>query len=239
MRGARYISYMSNLLHSCAFCGSDKNVTKDHVPPKNVFPEPRPSDLITVPACDNCNKATSMDDEYFRLMLCMSDQVGHNPDARKNRETILRSLDRNEAPGLRTSFLTGTRMVQVRTPAGLHLARRLAFDVDLQRIFRIVEKTVKGLLFQEFGRRFSSDYGVAVHSNDSLSDWPADDIEELRWTILMPLAQTPPKIIGDGVFSYRCQASEKDPFLTVWALTFYGAVSFVCLTGPANGEGGG
>ena len=134
------------------------------------------------------------------------------------------------ASGLKRAFASDIREVWIPAPAGLYL-RALAFDVDLQRIFRTIEKTVKGLFFHEMGYRLSSDYEVAVQSNDTLKD--KDFLEELQQTILIPLSQKPPKVIGNGTFSYRFHSTEEDPFVSVWALTFYREVPFLCLTGPA------
>jgi 5-methylcytosine-specific restriction endonuclease McrA len=53
----------------CIYCGAAEDLTVDHVPPKNLFPKPRPSDLITVPACRTCNKSYERDDDYFRLAM--------------------------------------------------------------------------------------------------------------------------------------------------------------------------
>lgn len=219
----------------CVYCGSFDNVTDDHVPPRNVFSKPRPNNLITVPACQNCNSSASKDDEYFRLKLCMSEQVGDHPGAKVNRDIVFRSLNRIEALGLRKSFLSDIRMVQPRTQAGLYLGKKFAFDVDLQRIHRVVERTVRGLFFHETGQRLCPEYDVAIHSNDTLSENSANFLEELRKTILLPLAQIPPKVIGDEVFMYRFHVTQEDPFVSVWALTFYQSVPFLALTGPSKG----
>ena len=91
----------------CIYCGSTENLTDEHIPPKNIFPKPRPNNiqLVTVPACKECNRGYSKDDEYFRLTLCMSQNVGDNPEARKNRDIIFRSLYRSDAKGFRNSFV--------------------------------------------------------------------------------------------------------------------------------------
>ncbi len=54
----------------CVFCGVRDGTTKDHVPPKGMFPPPRPN-LITVPACVTCNGGASEIDERFRTMLSL------------------------------------------------------------------------------------------------------------------------------------------------------------------------
>jgi hypothetical protein len=58
----------------CAYCGETRGLTKDHVPPRGVFPKPRSADLITVPCCGRCNQGFSRTDLLFRTYL--SAQIG-------------------------------------------------------------------------------------------------------------------------------------------------------------------
>ncbi len=53
----------------CAISGEIKTTTREHIPPKNIFPRPLPSDLITVPACAECNNGASRYDEIFKVLL--------------------------------------------------------------------------------------------------------------------------------------------------------------------------
>jgi hypothetical protein len=48
----------------CVFCGVGKAGTRDHVPPKAIFPEKLPSDIemVTAPACDTCHSVSMKDD---------------------------------------------------------------------------------------------------------------------------------------------------------------------------------
>ena len=54
----------------CALCGVNQASTRDHVPPKAIFPKPRPP-LITVPACFECNNSASDLDDLFKVYLSM------------------------------------------------------------------------------------------------------------------------------------------------------------------------
>jgi len=54
----------------CVYCVCREATTYDHVPPKVFFPKPRPQ-LITVPACDECNHQFSTDDEEFASFLSL------------------------------------------------------------------------------------------------------------------------------------------------------------------------
>src|SRR5208283_2514674 len=63
----------SQKIGECLYCGRVRPLTRDDVPPKNLFPKPRPSNLITVPSCQKCNQSFMLDDEYFRLVIADAD----------------------------------------------------------------------------------------------------------------------------------------------------------------------
>jgi hypothetical protein len=210
----------------CTYCGAKRIVTDDHVPPKNIFLPPRPSNLVTVPACRPCHGATSADDEYFRTCLCLKRECGNHPDARGNWPAIFRGLARPE--GFKRAFLSSTFTVRQFTPSGLYAGNELGFNVDLGRLFRVVERTIRGLYFHETGNRISSKYGVQIHCEDSLRGTSKRDLDELHETIISPLANMPATVIGANVFWYRFGLTTQPP-VSAWALTFYGAVSFLGL----------
>jgi len=54
-------------METCYLCGSIDDLTRDHIPPKNLFPSPKPSNLITVWCCRKCNERYSLIDESFRI----------------------------------------------------------------------------------------------------------------------------------------------------------------------------
>ncbi|HEY3790114.1 MAG TPA: hypothetical protein VGL71_14740 [Urbifossiella sp.] len=87
----------------CAYCAVGRETTDDHVPPKNLFGDPKPKDLITVPCCEECRRPTTKVDEYFRLKIGMGYATRYHPDIHATRETIFKSLDRGEASGLKKS----------------------------------------------------------------------------------------------------------------------------------------
>lgn len=60
---------------TCAVCGRDAVLTRDHIPPQGLFLDPKPDNLIVVGTCATCNNSTRLDDEYFRLMVA----VGAHP----------------------------------------------------------------------------------------------------------------------------------------------------------------
>lgn len=62
----------------CALCGKTSPVTREHVPPKNLYLPPRPRNTITVPVCEPCNHGYHLDDEYFRVYVA----TGAKPNTR-------------------------------------------------------------------------------------------------------------------------------------------------------------
>jgi len=54
----------------CVYCGVNPATTRDHVIPECLFVPPLPSNMVTVPACADCNTTKkSQDDPYLRDML--------------------------------------------------------------------------------------------------------------------------------------------------------------------------
>ena len=103
------VIFITNIENECYWCGAPAT-SKEHVPPKCLFPELKDiegiysdncrKDLITVPSCDKHNLNKSKDDEI--LMACLAPLLGNNGIAYIHTCTKLkRAFSRNT--GLRTS----------------------------------------------------------------------------------------------------------------------------------------
>jgi hypothetical protein len=115
-------------------------------------------------------------------------------------------------------------------PGGLYAGKRIAYDVDSNRIRRVVERVVRGLYFAESGNPLGLNNEVRIYANQE----PDDVLEQLKQTILIPLATYPPKVIGNNVFLYRYHIVEESPVFSVWGVSFYGQVPFLAMTGPPS-----
>lgn len=133
----------------CCYCDKNIATTDNHIPPKNLFPTPKPNNLITVPSCEKCNKGFSKDDEYFRNTICLRDDISQNANIKLIIQTILRSLGRPEARGLQIHFLDSFTRLGQYTPGGLYLGKRGAYHVDLERINRVGERIFKGIIYKK------------------------------------------------------------------------------------------
>src|SRR5271157_202350 len=134
-------------LQECVYCSSTANLTDEHAPAKLIFPEPRPSDLITVKACLDCNQAGSKDAEYFRLCLCLNPLAKDMPSVVALKPAVQRSLQRRQATGFRTALLQSLQP----EPGGI------IFTIDMGRIHLVVRRTVQCLYLHETGTKLPTE----------------------------------------------------------------------------------
>ncbi len=220
---------MHSQIKVCIYCGSGPPLEDDHIPPKNLFARPRPSNLITVPACSNCNRQASKDDEYFRLVLTLRQDVSEHPDIAALLPNVIRSLKKPRKVGFRGALLKSLRNVPLATPGGIYLGQVGGYNVDLARLDRVASRIIRGLVYHELGIRLDEDYDVAVYSEDGLAHNDLPTLAELRKTILEPLSIRPAKMIGNDVFEYRYSLTDRSDASSAWLLVFYGRIRFLGL----------
>jgi hypothetical protein len=88
---------MQHKITWCYLCRSTENLTRDHVPPENLFPKPKPSNLITVPCCNACNKSFGKLDEQFRAFMSTPVNVSATGKAVMRDKVFGGSLKRSSA----------------------------------------------------------------------------------------------------------------------------------------------
>lgn len=175
----------------CAYCGAPAT-TRDHIPPKKLFPKPWPDDLITVPACLKCNNPASKDDEYFIWMMTISAKaVGLEAErARKQRLTP----DRERRRRMARRVVDNSGVYDVVTPAGLYLGRSRGYTVDLVRVSRVLERVVRGLYFLE--RQIPVPAGASVNA---FADPPSNSFHQ---PTIQALLHSSHRASANGAFEY-------------------------------------
>jgi len=210
---------------TCVFCGKPAT-TKDHIPPRKIYVQTEPDDLITVPACRSCNNGTKLDDEYFRL--CVMTGGSNNAEVEQHIfDKLMPSLRRN--PKLLAMFMKGARTVDITTPSGIVIGQRHAFDFDRKRLQRIVEKIVKGLYWRNKGKRLGDECYVRdfVLTNQGDFGLPAFDFKSAKW-----------EEVAGGDFRYQFIQVPQDDCLTGWSLEFYrGVIVMTVMTDRLPGTG--
>jgi len=214
----------------CLYCGRHAKLTRDHIPPRALFGTRPTAQLLTVLCCSNCNRTAAPDDEYFRLNLALRDDLGEERDVVDIIPSVMRSLHRPEAPGLRAGFLAGVRNIEVTTPAGIILGTRMAYDVDLNRLARVPTRIVRALFSRQRGCRLPDGYDV--HTLAAAGFRTADrEFAEQVHEFLAPLINTQPISVG-RVFSYWVTFEPNDPNVSVWLTLFFRRVVFISFTLP-------
>lgn len=206
----------------------------DHVPPRCFFSDSPPTDLLTVPSCEACNGGLSRDVEYFRSRAVWHDQAAEHPDARALLAPVVRGFNKPAKKPFRTAFLGALRQVDVRTPSGLHLGRRQAMEVDLNRLNRVAEQIAKGLYYADTGEPLPSTVVCGSIAEDTLLEQTAEWRAELEDTILGPLMAEPLKDVGRKVLQYRWTFDPQRPNAAVWLLDFYEGIRFLVFMMPPD-----
>jgi len=220
----------------CVYCGERRRLTDDHIPPKGLCNKPRPSDLVKVPSCSSCNCGASLDDEYFKTVMVLKYKAGSHPEAVGIRPSVFCGLQMPEKLGFARALVRTIRQVQVQTPAGLHLGRQTAFDVNLGRLDRVVARITRGLFWLHQRGRIPDGFEIAVYSEDGLRELDAHEIERIRGEVVIPVLNNPTHSVGRGVMRYWYALASDRPHASAWIYEFYEDVRFLALVMPADGS---
>lgn len=208
----------------CIYCGAVGELTRDHVPPKNIFPSPRPENIITVPSCYKCNSDASKDDEYFRNMLTLRYDIFEHPEANKNWQKVLRSIKRSESKQLRKAILRNMKPIDLITPSGIFVGKSGIYYVEIGRLLNTVNRIIKGIFFHEFGHSIPSNYSVRSFMLELIRF--DDDVINLITIAKGGNTQA----IGNEIFQYWIRKTDEDSNSTVSLLLFFNRVSFYGFT---------
>lgn len=212
----------------CVLCGHWRPITREHVPPKNLFLSPRPRNTLTVPVCKHCNESYDRDDEYFRIYVAAGAEPGTVLARLWTEGVIMSSLKRS--PPLRSKLgqdrdaLRATHEVEpVRMVDGsiipdslLHLAQ----PFSAERINRVVEKIIRCLHFHHTKERLPSSVEFKV---SNLPHSAADG--------LLLREHATGQVGMNGEFIYRSEVIDMQR--ERWLLSFYDKHTFeVVVTTP-------
>jgi hypothetical protein len=206
----------------CVFCGKPAT-TRDHIPPKGLFAEPRPNNLITVPACGTCNQGTSEDDEFLQRLSWFNGSEC-SQDANQVSQKVRRAIDKPNRKRMRAGLLQTLTPVELLTPSGLSAGIGFKLRMDGDRMSSIIRKIIKGMFWKVRNERLPIGYMVDVQLVGTAP--PHESLRENERQILA----FEERIIGDQAFAYRHVFCEEDPFISAWRFEFYRAVSYMGYT---------
>jgi len=222
-------------LGDCTYCGTNTWLTDDHVPPKNIFPKPRPTNLVTVLSCEVCNQAASKDDEYFRLWLIARENAKGNIARDSLLSSVLRSLKRPQAQGWAANFWSNVRAAERLTPAGLYVGTGNLGTFEGARLDRVLTRITKGLFFHEKGHRLPNDHCVRPICLARLDELELINSEARNATeeFIAALLASSEHNFGQA-FRYWWLQSPNGLYRSVWLFEFYGLLEYFCTTAPTD-----
>ena len=187
----------------CCYCGVREATTRDHVPPKSIFNRPRPSDLITVPCCFQCNNEASKYDERFKVYLGLHVSSGGDKEAeRLFREGVIPTVQHNKKlnNGVRANMFS----LQTSTNEN---AKAIRWDNEAHNI--TIERITKGLFFHHYEKIIPSDISIQTYwfKEDQLRN-----VDDKLYS----------NVIANGAFEYRYNKAHGLAFDSIWLFTFYG-----------------
>lgn len=192
----------------CVICGSRKAVTRDHIPPKGIFCQPRPNNLITVPACKECNNGASDLDERFRVHLSLHVARKGNDTARNFYEEALRTLEHNSE--LRREILSKLEPVYLTTESGIIHDKGYRMLWDSQAHDAIVERMIRGLYYHHFRQILANRVDIEVQ-------W----LKKLTPEIVSMPKDWRVNTFGTGEVTYIFARKAGSPLDSVWIFQFY------------------
>lgn len=195
----------------CVYCGKYEGVTDDHVPPRSLFPKPRPDNLVTVPACHDCNQGFCDDDEIFALFACLEADMD-GPRQQALHEKVKRSVEKNQRFQRFLRSASSPIPLLGRDGSIVEYLQQLPWDSSVVRSW--FERIVIGLVFHHYGVRVQQTGYVKISlvQNEVLPPSVAADL----------LGRCHLSHIGhEDEFIYRHGKTDDSPLASFWEFTLY------------------
>ena len=181
----------------CIYCGKDRKLTVDHVPPKLLLSEPYPPNLLTVPACGDCNQSFMKDDEYTRTLVALDVRAANHPDVQAKLAAIIRSLQKPNAKGFAQYLAGQTGVTTLLGADGLPMGHEI--DGDRTSVNATGERMVRAFHFIETGNRMPETAVARVEAKAGLNPRGNEFQEFIRAYMMFPDRRD--RVIGKA-FSY-------------------------------------
>jgi hypothetical protein len=205
---------MPKKIKQCYLCRATENLTRDHIPPENLFPKPLPSNRITVPCCKSCNSGFSKIDEQFRAFVSSAANVSSTGTEVMRHRVFGGSFKRS--PALKAQMRRGVFTGALMTGNGPMAVPLITMEKGVLNPF--FTRLTKGLL-----ATYHSEVDYFTHSFivTQLSQF-ADKLPAFR----MVKSTMEADQRGDGVFRFWHRVCADQDNSGIWVFQFYDAAIF-------------
>lgn len=197
----------------CSYCGREGQISKDHVFPKCLYPKSRrdaSQELLTIPACVDCNNGWSNDEAHFRNVIVVSGDP--NPSVNEIWKNKVK-----ESFGKRDGIRRLRELRQLMNPIQLEGKERfIIYPGRDERVLRVTRKIVRGLShFHEVG--------TAIPDARVWADVMTYEVPDYLEHELTPAERVP------EVASYRYAEINDHGIESAWLITLYERTTFIGL----------
>ena len=210
----------------CVLCSIRPANTVEHLPPRSFFEPPRPQ-LITVPACRECNHGSHLDDDYLLAFLVSLDTPGASPILDHVRERVTRGLHRPGYPGLRDRLQEAVEFRYKRDPVTGAGVAQVGIRPEPDRLTSVLQKQVRALVYHVTGNPVRRTTFMQLERIHNRHTRPPEFWE--MWVKASEYAlQGHTGRVGD-VFDYAYRAVNRSACTAVVRLEYYQVFGYVAL----------
>jgi len=207
----------------CYLCGQSNPDTKEHIPPRGIFPKKPKGQLITVPAHKDCNNRFSRDDELFRNLIIAASC--RNRQARKAWDTqVVPSFKKN--PGAKQELRKRLRPLWLKEKIINAYVRVYGLFVEVALFERQVDRWTRGLFYHRFKEPFPPNHKIKIIK------WKPPEISIPPFNKLFAEEGFIPKWVHvePRIFSYFYGVAKEDKYQGIAVYVFFDTEVFVGLT---------
>jgi hypothetical protein len=186
--------------------------------------QPLPANMITVPACDQCNNSKSGDDDYVRDMLVADYRTFNNSTAKS---LVMGHVTRSAVYGsseIATAARLHSEVVEMTTESGIYVGDYYKVPLQSQRVEQAFRMMLRGLYYYHFKQRLGDDLVL-----DAKFVTPQQ--AQYAGAMLQQIPFSGPFQKGNVITYIFCSLME-NPSHTVWLIRFYDAIYYVATTRP-------
>ena len=209
---------------SCYWCGGPAT-SREHVPSRNLFPQGKNKNLITVPSCSSHNEALTKFDEKFRIYLQARESSSDALNEFKT--TTFRGLSKPESQGLVRGLAKGAKRVVVQGQ------QTIALRVDPTEQNLYFEKIIRGLYFHLY-RKPATGQVVSISKDFIVPGFDYAELEQIIGPYLNDPNNTKEgKTDNPDIFRFKyARTEESGKEVVAIAMLFYKGVEVLGLITP-------
>jgi hypothetical protein len=214
---------------SCYLCAKPDCDTREHIPPRGLFPKRPKGNLITVPAHGKCNWKFKADDERFRNAV-IAPSWRTEEGRRAWMDQVVPSFKKN--PGAQTYLRDRLLRVGVTDPVSGASGTLPGIFIEESLITRQVDRITRGLYYHRYSKPLPPDSPVEITKQGPPELWEREferGVRErgsrLNWRVVEP-----------RVFSYVSMVWDQDDRVFFAILKFFETEVFMARAGERWGS---